>query len=370
MSSDASQVASGSAQQGANAASTIGNQQITETKSSGGYTGGKGVQAARSGIANGLGSAADSCTSALQGQCSGQLAPEDQKAAEQAKAACQEISQGAKQAGAERAAEGGDMGDLSKLAQMAAGALGPLAQMMGGGDKGKQGGSPNQSALSDPSSYGTSPTPSSLNTDGATQTVDPVTGTNLGSSTAPSSTALGVPEGGGLGMNSGYGYSGGPIAAMLPGSGAKSAGAHGDGRNFGASSGFGANGNYGTGAGAGLAGSAGGTGGPANSSGASSAADYKNADGSAADAAAAAGENGYDLAGGSRPILGLKGKSSEAAELEGMAGANGDPAAEENAGDRDLASTSEEGEGQGMSGLTLFHMVKSRYSELKRSGRI
>jgi hypothetical protein len=357
-----------------NSSSNVGSQLTSQNNASGqNFAPGAAAQAQRGTNATGAAGKFQACASEVQSACSGGIAQEDKSVADQVQKGCQNASKDASQYAGDKANDASQLGDLSKLAQAAAQALGPLAQMMGAGNQQPQQQQP--SAVTDNS--GTSPTPSSVNTDsnGNTTTVaatSTVPGTSLGTNTAGTSSSQLSPLstsnlGNGLASGSnvvspvagagGYGSGNGSGKYGFADMGAKGTGFGGA---MGAGAGFGATG-----------GSAGGAGSPTNSTGASGAAAYATPGDGSGDAAK---EDAYDFgASGGKPMFGLKGKSSEEKELEGMAGANGNDGANPDLkGDRELASNGEgqNGDGGGGGGLSIFHMVRTRYAELKRTGRI
>ncbi|MCO5141608.1 MAG: hypothetical protein M9962_00800 [Oligoflexia bacterium] len=331
------------------AGATTGQQQNTQTSAANSNSLGSSGAQNRANIANKLAQELKQCASDIQSSCNGKVGPSsDGTQVQNAMNSCNNASQVAQAAGAEQQKNSGGLGEALQAASGLAQALGPLAQMLAG----KQ----DQSAT-DP--YQTQPNyqtsgGSTLNdpgtTNGTSFTTGQSNGTELGTnpsvssefaSVSPKEFNTGLEGAGGFDSSSGNGFgSGGASGADIA--------ANGGGGALGSSGSF-------------------------NSSGASKMGDK------AAEAAAAANSPGsedyaYGAGGGGgggvKPaMLGLKSKSGDLEGLADLGASNETLSADEN-GERMLASE-EQGDGiHGNDGSSLFNVIHSKYSEIKRRGSI
>jgi hypothetical protein len=301
--------------------------------------------------AAGVAAAAKQCAEQIKNACpQSNIANNDMQKVKQAMDACQQLSNASDQVAEDKAKSSGGMGDLSQLA----GALGQaLGQMMQGGQGADPGYTPDTSSVTTP---------------------DPVAGTNIDPvGTNVAGTSIGNNPNGVDGVQfskpnaaniSGFTPNGTSFGPATSGSSYDTAG-----------TGYGNDG-YGGGS-AGIAGYTGsGSGGSAglNSSGASVAgldAGAANA-GGAGDAASAGPNDEINLAGGgggAKPsFLGLKSSADE--EQPGEPGVLDDLGlGSDEEGSRDLASNEEAGIAAENSG-TLFTVIHTKISEIKRRGSI
>lgn len=342
-------VGAGTAGTTAVAAATSGVQQVTQTNTGVTNNVGNNAQTQRAALAKTLAQAAQTCSQKVEESCKGALAAEDMKAKQAATQGCSQIASAATANATEKAASGMTMSDLSQMAGALGQVLGPLAQMM---NQQKQGG---DTGSNDPSNSGYS-TP-----------ISTASGTSLGaSSSQPSGTNVGNTNPGGAefknSKNNITGFTPSAASHFGPGSDGYASG-----------SGYGDSSGGGTGMGSGSYSAGGGSAG-LSSSGASMSPGDKDAEKAAAAAAAAAAEESYEVnaggGGGGRPaFLGLKGRAEEDLGASGESVLGDLGLGEE--GSRDLASADELSGGIGEAeGETLFHVIHTKISEIKKRGSI
>jgi hypothetical protein len=272
------------------------------------------------------------------------------------------------------------LGDVAKYAMAGAALLGVGAMAYSLLNKNNSGAS---NSAYDPALYPTGPSASNLSGTAPTPTSTNDSGTNTtGSSQQVAGTSLGstknmatAPNGAGFVAatpNAGSGNA--STAAQEQGSGSSTGSGGGPGfMAMGAQGSKAANGTFvPSGGGAGGAGDAG----AANGTGASSAGEYAMA-GNGASGGAGTDAGAFDMgasgASKGQAMLGMK-SSGDIKELDGALGAGStfSPVGADGnlaTGDRTLASEGAAAQ-KGEEGSTLFHMVRSRYKELKKSGHI
>lgn len=347
---------------GAAPASTATTQVGRQAAQVNGAGAGAAAASARAAASQAAAKAFQTCSSSLSG-CSG--IGSQQAQADQAKQACNDGQKTSSAAAADQTAKGMSMGEMAQMAGQAAGLLGPLAQMMqkkGGGETASSNPyTPTSSTFNDPSN-------SSASTGTATPTQ--LTGTNLSDPAVLSSANIGNAEGASTVATStspptfanGGGYNPAASSSSDEDDSIHRSVTVGSGLDGGGGGGFDARGG-------GM--SAMGGGGGANASGSSRMGEKTDA------AAKAAGEVGaFEIpsGGSSKPaFLGLKSRGTELAELEGAGGAEASVLAELAAdqaeeGDRGLASQGADIHTDGTG--TLFTLVKAKYLEIKKRGKI
>ncbi len=296
-------------------------------------------QQQRAALAKRLAANAQACSAELQSACSGQMAPDDQSAYNQAKQGCEQVASAAEANAAEKLASGGMMDGLGQMAGKLGEALG---QMMGGG---AGGGAAPGSPYTDTYKPTIDPLPSTnIAGNGAGSTVKLDSITAKGTSIDPADTGTASTDG--AGAYAGYSPSTGGLSSE---SGLDLAGNGGASKHGGAVKVSMANGAGGTGA-------------------SKMAGKEELAKGAAA---AGAGAN-YEIpsaGGGSKSsFLGLKSKAyEEEAAGETGVGVLGDLGVD---GERGLASLQESPGVRAENEGSLFVVIRSKYAEIKKRGNI